>query len=247
MENLFLRVCVLQLVLTSPAAAVTSTSDAPELVSATVGQDCELPCAGPQGELLILEWTISDRHLLFYRDGRALTRAQDQRFRNRVELSPEEKMKSGVFTVTLKNVSLEDAGTFTCLGLVQTSDKRQSFSRTVQLSVSEGKEVDPVYEPQVDVRVEQVKSSSPRAAEGGVTEDGAGGSLAPVLGGAIVGVIVMIGVVIGAVVLVRKKNPLKRRSQSESSDDSPPTTPTTPDPCDSSALIPPASGRNPLV
>ncbi|XP_072314716.1 uncharacterized protein [Eucyclogobius newberryi] len=128
------------------------TSASAKVVKTTVGEDTVLPCEGPEGRVIALQWEMSKRDVLVYRGGR-VDKMQDEQFRNRVQLQDPE-MKSGNLGVILKNVTLKDTGIYTCEGLIQTSKRQKravegkDITHRIQLSVqSSPKEKDP-QEPQ---------------------------------------------------------------------------------------------------
>ncbi|KAF3698283.1 Myelin-oligodendrocyte glycoprotein Precursor [Channa argus] len=82
------------------------------------GDDVPLHCRGPRdGDVIMLSWIRPDLRsegfVFFVREKRSYEKYQLPSFHGRVELRDPE-MKDGDFTVILKNVSVDDAGTYEC-------------------------------------------------------------------------------------------------------------------------------------
>ncbi|XP_028462170.1 coxsackievirus and adenovirus receptor homolog isoform X2 [Perca flavescens] len=85
-------------------------------VVAVPGDDVILPCQAAGSSIRVLEWTRPDLEpdiVLLYRDGRLNTYDQHSSFKDRVELVDRD-LKDGDVSLTLKNVSRHDAGTYEC-------------------------------------------------------------------------------------------------------------------------------------
>lgn len=143
MDKVFVFLQLLLLVSSAVAAEAA-------VLSAFVGGDCVLPCSAPQGEVLVLEWTFSGKHLLFYRSGKILKNQQAARFRERAELKDPTAQS---VDVTLRDVRDDDNGTYVCEGLVQTPEGRQRFTNMVQLHVGHGP-------PEIKAKVEMVRTAN---------------------------------------------------------------------------------------
>ncbi|KAI9527247.1 hypothetical protein NQZ68_032829 [Dissostichus eleginoides] len=111
-------------------------------VKAKPGEDVTLQCNSSRDAAVTdLMWNRPDReddYVFFFRDNRLYEQYQDPRCRGRVELKDPE-MKNGEFSILLKNVSVNDSGTYECW--VQSSSMRRLkkvLMTSVQLSVSEG-------------------------------------------------------------------------------------------------------------
>ncbi|KAK2899413.1 hypothetical protein Q8A73_012542 [Channa argus] len=92
-------------------------SDSQEL-TVRPGDDVPLHCRGPRdGDVVMLSWIRPDLRsegfVFFVREKRSYEKYQLPSFHGRVELRDPE-MKDGDFTVILKNVSVDDAGTYEC-------------------------------------------------------------------------------------------------------------------------------------
>lgn len=107
------------------------------------GQNVTLHCQGPSGvNITLLEWSIpeikSDGYVFFYRNRRSYESYQHERFKGRVELA-DPSMENGDVSVILKNVSVNDTGTYECRiitsdlssGQRVQSETRQSINLTV--------------------------------------------------------------------------------------------------------------------
>ncbi|XP_023821675.1 uncharacterized protein LOC101161702 isoform X16 [Oryzias latipes] len=85
-------------------------------ITATPGVDVTLMCRDPEykKDTTILEWSREDSEILFvFRDGRPSPAAQHESFRNRVFLN-DSQMKDGDLSVVLKNLTMNDTGTYKC-------------------------------------------------------------------------------------------------------------------------------------
>uniref|UniRef100_UPI003AAC1980 V-set domain-containing T-cell activation inhibitor 1-like n=1 Tax=Centroberyx gerrardi TaxID=166262 RepID=UPI003AAC1980 len=96
---------------------VVSSSHGQEVVRAHPGQDVTLKCQAPNNvSIIVLEWSRPDlepEYVFFYREGRSYLSYQNPSFAGRVELIDRE-MKNGNLSLSLKNVSRNDAGTYEC-------------------------------------------------------------------------------------------------------------------------------------
>ncbi|XP_039678201.1 coxsackievirus and adenovirus receptor-like [Perca fluviatilis] len=122
---------ILLLILLSGAAS--------ELIVVPVhpGDDVTLPCQAAGSSIRAVEWTRPDLEpyiVLLYRDGHLETDNQHPSFKDRVELVDRD-LKDGDVSLTLKNVSRHDAGTYECR--VKTDDstltKRDSNSEPIRI------------------------------------------------------------------------------------------------------------------
>ncbi|XP_034757146.1 coxsackievirus and adenovirus receptor homolog [Etheostoma cragini] len=174
--------CLLLLLLLSASA---------ETLAVTPGQDAALGCqALEDGPVSLLEWTREDLHdtgyVFFYRNQRAYERYQHPRYRGRVELRDPD-MKHGDASVVLKDVGVNDTGTYDCRVIIAGDNEMPSSEtrRLVNLTVTEP---DP--------------PAGPEAGDTGL-----------VVGGAVAGVLLLLLLlsVLGVVLCKRRGGPGKSR------------------------------------
>nr|XP_024655416.1 junctional adhesion molecule B-like [Maylandia zebra] len=95
-------------------------------IRAESGQDVNLTCRAPNNSIIIvLEWSrddLGDKYVLFYRNEQLDPDNQHPSFKNRVDLQ-DSQMKDGDVSLILKNVTINDAGTYECR--VETVTKRR--------------------------------------------------------------------------------------------------------------------------
>ncbi|XP_026019094.1 V-set domain-containing T-cell activation inhibitor 1-like [Astatotilapia calliptera] len=128
---------------------LTFETAASQDITVRCGQDVALHCQDPRGvNITLLEWSIpeikSDGYVFFYRNRRSYESYQHERFKGRVELS-DPSMNNGNVSVILKNVNVNDTGTYECRiitsdlssGQRVQSESRQSIDLTVIDSGSE--------------------------------------------------------------------------------------------------------------
>ncbi|XP_029924010.1 V-set domain containing T-cell activation inhibitor 1-like [Myripristis murdjan] len=107
------------LALSSLICHLAASSEALNLnLTARPGDDVTLSCQAPDGvNIRAAEWRRTDlwelKYVFFYRGGRFDLVYQHPSFENRVELKDKE-MKNGDLSVILKNVKMEDGGTYEC-------------------------------------------------------------------------------------------------------------------------------------
>ncbi|KAM9718316.1 coxsackievirus and adenovirus receptor homolog isoform 2-T2 [Menidia menidia] len=108
-------------------------------IRAEAGQDSvTLPCgAGKETEIRAVEWSRPDLdpdYVLLFRDGQTDSEGQHPSFRNRVDLQ-DRQMKDGDASVILKNVKIEDTGTYECRVKTK-SDSVPALLSSIHLVVS---------------------------------------------------------------------------------------------------------------
>ncbi|XP_019212457.2 uncharacterized protein LOC109201291 [Oreochromis niloticus] len=82
----------------------------------TAGQDVNLTCRAQNNNIHIVQWSRADlkpEFVLVYRNGTFLTANQHPSFKNRVDLQ-DRQMKDGDVSLILKNVTINDTGTYEC-------------------------------------------------------------------------------------------------------------------------------------
>ncbi|XP_049424309.1 butyrophilin subfamily 2 member A2-like isoform X4 [Epinephelus fuscoguttatus] len=92
------------------------------------GDDVTLRCEAGNVPILVVEWTRPDleppQYVLLYSDGHYDTDQQHPSFKGRVELVDRE-LKGGDVSLTLKNVTSSDAGTYECRVLAGASTRTE--------------------------------------------------------------------------------------------------------------------------
>ncbi|XP_042257944.1 coxsackievirus and adenovirus receptor homolog [Thunnus maccoyii] len=103
------------------------------------GDDVTLQCQSPRGAAItLLEWSRpdleTDGYVFFFRDSRSYEHYQHPSFRGRVQLRDPE-MKDGDVSVILKNVNINDAGTYECRVLAGSTGRE--LINTINLKVED--------------------------------------------------------------------------------------------------------------
>ncbi|KAI4796439.1 hypothetical protein KUCAC02_026991 [Chaenocephalus aceratus] len=113
-------------------------------VRAEPGQDVSLQCnSSSDAAVTLLKWKRSglEDSVFYFRDNRLMESYQDLRYQRRVQLKDPE-MKNGDASVLLKNVDIEDTGTYECWVITLSNNRRKrnvgELVSSVHLTVSEG-------------------------------------------------------------------------------------------------------------
>ncbi|XP_044198227.1 coxsackievirus and adenovirus receptor homolog [Thunnus albacares] len=121
--------------------SLTYTFEDQREITAKPGDDVTLPCWSPRGEaVILLEWSKpelkTDGYVFLYRNERSYENYQHPTVRGRVQLSDPE-MKDGNVSVILKNVTINDAGTYECHVVISNPEGRDVETKDfIQLNVT---------------------------------------------------------------------------------------------------------------
>ncbi|KAL3050934.1 hypothetical protein OYC64_001249 [Pagothenia borchgrevinki] len=126
---------------------IIGSAAARESLKRKSGEDVLLRCnSSTDAAITKLEWKrpeLDDDYVFFFRNNRLYENYQDPRYRGRVELNDPE-MKNGDASVLLKNVTVNDSGTYECWVITSQTRRRRAADEkpvsSVHLSVSEGPE-----------------------------------------------------------------------------------------------------------
>ncbi|XP_019210936.1 hepatitis A virus cellular receptor 2-like [Oreochromis niloticus] len=94
---------------------LVSASQAQKNIPAESGQNVTLTCRAPNN-IQTVEWSRADlggKYVFLYRDGRKTTVNQHLSFKDRVALQ-DKQMKDGDVSLILKDVTINDSGTYKC-------------------------------------------------------------------------------------------------------------------------------------
>ncbi|XP_039464027.1 hepatitis A virus cellular receptor 2 homolog isoform X2 [Oreochromis aureus] len=100
-----------------------------EIITAAPGENATLPCRAPNSSssISIVEWTradLRDEYVLLYRDERFDPENQHLSFRDRVDLQ-DRQMKDGDVSLILKDVMINDNGTYECQVFMRGTNMRK--------------------------------------------------------------------------------------------------------------------------
>ncbi|CAI5660204.1 unnamed protein product [Oreochromis niloticus] len=97
-------------------------------ITAESGQDITLPCQAPNNKTIKgVEWIqpeLDQERVLFHWDEKVIQSNQDPSFKNRVDLQ-DRQMKDGDVSLILKDVTINDTGTYQCRVLVRGGNRRK--------------------------------------------------------------------------------------------------------------------------
>ncbi|CAI5671506.1 unnamed protein product [Oreochromis niloticus] len=85
-------------------------------ITAESGQDVTLTCRASNKNIKSVHWSradLTDKYVLLYQDGQFVPEHQHPSFKNRVDLQ-DRQMKDGDVSLILKNVTINDTGTYEC-------------------------------------------------------------------------------------------------------------------------------------
>ncbi|KAL4008660.1 hypothetical protein ACER0C_002512 [Sarotherodon galilaeus] len=118
------------------AVVVVFVSADPKIIIAKSGQDVTLKCRAPNNKTRAVEWKRTDllpEYVLWYQDGQFAPANQHPSFKNRVDLQ-DRQMKHGNMSLILKDVTINDTGTYVCSVLTESTGSLTLIS-IVYLSV----------------------------------------------------------------------------------------------------------------
>ncbi|XP_006808184.1 V-set and immunoglobulin domain-containing protein 1-like [Neolamprologus brichardi] len=87
-----------------------------KIITAESGQNVTLTCRAPNNNIIGVEWNradLRDEYILSYRDEQFDPDGQHPSFENRVDLQ-DRQMKNGDVSLILKDVTINDTGTYKC-------------------------------------------------------------------------------------------------------------------------------------
>ncbi|CAI5659998.1 unnamed protein product [Oreochromis niloticus] len=108
-------------------------------ITAESGQNVILPCQVPNNNIIVVKWSRADlgeEYVLNYRDEQFVPDEQHPSFKNRVDLQ-DRQMKDGDVSLILKDVTINDTGTYKCQVAQREQNKRPSLKliNTIYLHV----------------------------------------------------------------------------------------------------------------
>ncbi|XP_007543060.1 uncharacterized protein LOC103131376 [Poecilia formosa] len=136
-----------------------------------IGTTVTLPCVAPGKPITVVEWSrkdLGEEYVLLYRDEKIDPSFQHLSFENRVDLQDRE-MKGGNVSLVLKNVTMNDKGTYECK-VVQRGRYRGKIlinNITLVITSSSGH-----FEKQIGERGEKDKGNKEAGHNDGEKEDG---------------------------------------------------------------------------
>ncbi|KAL4008415.1 hypothetical protein ACER0C_002267 [Sarotherodon galilaeus] len=123
---------------------VASVSADQKNITAESGQNVTLTCRAPNNNIILFKWSRADlgkAYVLYYKDGHFDSANQHPSFKNRVDLQ-DRQMKDGDVSLILKNVTINDAGTYECRVIPQVREPLTIISSTYLHVVPPGKEAE---------------------------------------------------------------------------------------------------------
>ncbi|XP_042260794.1 CD276 antigen-like [Thunnus maccoyii] len=129
-----IQVMLLSFSLVAQATGESDVIGSHKPIKVVVGGDVILPChVEPKDDVTdrTVEWRLNETKVLVYRSGGYDPFSQDQRFKDRTSLFPDE-MALGNISLKLTNVTQNDAGNFTCKVKLQGQFKKGNVRLIVE-------------------------------------------------------------------------------------------------------------------
>ncbi|KAL4008560.1 hypothetical protein ACER0C_002412 [Sarotherodon galilaeus] len=104
----------------------------PDKIIVQSGQDVTLTCRAPNKNITAVKWSradLGDEYVLFYQAGHFDPDKQHPSFKNRVDLQ-DRQMKDGDVSLILKDVTINDAGTYECRVAQKSEENMEGISHT---------------------------------------------------------------------------------------------------------------------
>ncbi|XP_063324944.1 programmed cell death 1 ligand 1-like [Pelmatolapia mariae] len=101
-----------------------------KIVTAESGQDVTLTCRAPNNNIIVVNWSRADlkpQYVFLYRDEQFVPDEQHPSFKNRVDLQ-DRQMKDGDVSLILKDVTINDTGTYECRVVMRETRSWKSIS-----------------------------------------------------------------------------------------------------------------------
>nr|XP_024655076.1 uncharacterized protein LOC112430820 [Maylandia zebra] len=140
------------------AVVVVFVSAEQKNITAQSGQNVTLTCRAPNNNILAVYWKNADLkpdYVLLYQDGLSDPTHLHPSFKNRVDLQ-DRQMKDGDVSLILKNVTINDAGTYKCHVFMAETDSLEIPS-IIHLAVVPADHQHPSFKNRVDLQERQMK------------------------------------------------------------------------------------------
>ncbi|CAI5671465.1 unnamed protein product [Oreochromis niloticus] len=116
-------------IISNTALSVVVCQD--KIITVESGQDVTLTCRAPNNNIKSVHWSridLRNEYVLLYRDGYFVRVDQHPSFKNRVDLQ-DRQMKDGDVSLILKDVTINDAGTYECRVFMAETLSLQSITK----------------------------------------------------------------------------------------------------------------------
>ncbi|CAI5671475.1 unnamed protein product [Oreochromis niloticus] len=119
-------------IISNTALSVVVCQDRKIIPAESRQKSVTLICRAPNNNITSVHWSradLTDKYVLLYQDGQFVPDNQHPSFKNRVDLQ-DRQMKDGDVSLILKNVTINDTGTYECRVLMEETDSWKSISIT---------------------------------------------------------------------------------------------------------------------